>query len=169
MTTNPTPDRNASAKKYAQELAKTAERGPAQDAGALAISQEPAPFAIVTTDAAAAMELFRGMKVAPRFVTIEEGQAIRVELLDQGATMVRDRQTDIEKDVPTWIVRGPDGARYEFLSAHELNRVLRPLLVGIRERGERWNVGIWRGRDKKSNGRNVTDYVITTEKIGAGQ
>ncbi len=153
---------------YQSKLKASAEGKPADREAAPEETGERAPASAVRKlTAAEAAVAMKGLEAAPVFLRLEEGDAIDCEVLDRGETMVRDRQSGEESAAGTWIVRGIDGIRYEFLGASELDRVLKPKLAAVR-RGERWGAIIWRGADTFENGRTRTEYKVTTRMLGAG-
>ena len=111
-------------------------------------------------------DAFRGSQMAPRFVTLENGDFIcgafvrfgRVQLGDQH----KDRVTGEYKSAATVVVDLGAGDRIEFLSAHELDRGLgRDPVSGtsaIVAAGD--EVRIARGPDERVGGQVVTRYIV---------
>ncbi len=111
-------------------------------------------------------DAFRGRQMAPRFVTLEEGDLVEGAFVRFGRVQLgeahKDRVTGEYKVAATVIVDIGGGARLEFLAAHELDRGLgRDPVTGRSEvvhEGD--TVTILRGKDERVGPSLVTRYIV---------
>lgn len=104
------------------------------------------------------------LEFAPQALSLEEGQRVSGILEGEGPMAeVTDPTTKEIREVPTWVIRSPDGnARVSLLSSVQLEKKLPPFVGDA--------VTIIRGKDLKTgSGRRVTDYLVCGPKKKNGQ
>lgn len=130
---------------------------------ALAVPTNDIPPGVLVRGASADQKraLVAGMKMAPRFVQLEAGDAITGTFIRFGETDLAEKLdrltgTYSTPTVPTVVLGVGGGIEVEFLSAHELKRKLKAARAGQR-------VTIIRGEDRLVGDRRVTDYDVAIE------
>jgi hypothetical protein len=116
---------------------------------------------------------FRGASMAPRFVTLENGDFICGNFVRFGRVQLgdahKDRVTGELKSVATVVLDLGAGDRIEFLSAHELDRSLgRDPVTGLSSAvvpGDELRIA--RGPDERVGGQVVTRYIVGIVKAPA--
>jgi hypothetical protein len=147
------------ARDRARGVSPPATPAPTPDVDLAPAADDPPPGLIRRAETARELaDVFRGKEMAPRFISLREGDVISGGFVRFGEVPLSeiDKITGEPKVAPTVVMRcateiGP--ALVEFLSAHELSRMLKD--------AEGRMVTIARGGTRRiDGGRQVTDYIV---------